>query len=349
MVRLELLTTEDAARWRALLPASTSVWGSVEFSAIHEEHTGHSARLLACLEAGVVYPCFLRAIQSLPFARGIEGARFDLATPEFTGPLGVRPPADPVPDGFADAFTALCRQEGIVTEFAHLHPWNAATEVLRPSGLRVNREIVYVDLTLSEEDLWKDSLNSACRDALRRARRHGVQVIEASEPAHVREFHRVYASTMDRRVALGKYYRSPSYFLDFFTRMPKHVRFALAQYQGKTVAAFMYLLDATDAYGFLAGMDYAYRHVYPMNAAWLHAILQARAQGKRRFILGGGYQPDDGVFRFKAGFSPLRAAFRVYRQVHLGDTYAQLSRAWAEHYGRRPEDAGYFPAYREQP
>jgi hypothetical protein len=75
----------------------------------------------------------------------------------------------------------------------------------------------------------------------------------------------------------------------------------------------------------------------------------AKTHGKRRLILGGGYTPDDGIFRFKASFSPLRARFQVYRQVHMPEHYRALCSAWAEHYGTPAASNGYFPAYRALP
>ena len=70
-------------------------------------------------------------------------------------------------------------------------------------------------------------------------------------------------------------------------------------------------------------------HVRPVYAYMIEAIRWGISQGKKRMILGGGYQPGDGVFRFKANFSPLRARFCTYRRIRDAKAYAALTQAWS--------------------
>jgi hypothetical protein len=86
--------------------------------------------------------------------------------------------------------------------------------------------------------------------------------------------------------------------------------------------------------------------VRPTNAVVHDTVRWAREQGKRRLILGGGYRPGDGIFRFKASFSPLRATLELARRVHLPADYEALVSAWRAHHGGSAPETGYFPAYR---
>ena len=45
MITEQLLTTADADEWRTILPARTSVFGSVEYARIVETYNGYQARL----------------------------------------------------------------------------------------------------------------------------------------------------------------------------------------------------------------------------------------------------------------------------------------------------------------
>jgi lipid II:glycine glycyltransferase (peptidoglycan interpeptide bridge formation enzyme) len=123
----------------------------------------------------------------------------------------------------------------------------------------------------------------------------------------------------------------------------------LAEYRNQIVAATLYLYDDVDVYSYLGGADKAFQQIRPTNAVVYATINWARQQGKRRLILGGGYLPDDGIFRFKASFSPLRAHFRVYRHVHLPAEYHRVCQAWSSYYGKRELELNYFPAYRSLP
>jgi serine/alanine adding enzyme len=343
-----LLTTSDSSAWRSRLPATRSVFGSVEYARIFEEHSRYSARLFVVEHNGssMVYPFFLRPSSDLPFAADGFEPFWDTLSPEYTGPLSCSPPSPALDTRFEDKWIALCQAEHIVAEFAHLHPWGCQYGCLEPAAIQLNREIVYVDLTWSTECLWNDSFTYACRKNISRAQREGVRVITAQRSSDVDDFYRIYIQTMDRNQASRKYYFPLHYFMDFFQLMPQHARFALALFQDKIVAGTLFLHDDDSIYSYLGGADHAFQRVRPTNAIIYETIRWGQSLGKRRLILGAGYKPDDGIFRFKSSFSPLAAKFHVYKRIHLPREYEILCKAWSEYYRRDLDLDGYFPAYR---
>ncbi len=343
-----VLTTEDADRWRAVLPAKAFVMGSLEYARILERLTCAAARLFVAEWGGTsaAYPFLLRSVGALPFAAGL-GDRWDTFTQEYSGPVWTGPPlpSDAGCPRFADLFAAHCREHGIIAEFAHLSPW-APPELLDAACVQPNREVVYLDLTWGEEKIWKRSLTSDARRQVKQAERAGVRVRRAASVDDVREFHRLYGLTMERRNALDRYHFPLEYFVAFFEMMPENAFFALAEYQGRVVAGGLYFHDATEVVWHLSTVDMAFSDVRPVNAYHYDTIRWAVRHGKRRMLCGGAYQPGDGVFRFKANFSPLRAQFQTYRRVHAADAYAALTRAWSARHGGRPPGGEFFPAYR---
>ncbi len=349
--RTRVLTLDDADAWRAVLPGSRSVMGSVEFARIREEQSGHPARLFVFEDGDtrVVKPFFLRSTRELPFVPEHGTDAWDIFSPEYTGPLAGAGTDVDTAERFRRRFANFCREERIVAEFGHLHPWHCDTRLLEPQGISFDREIVWVDLTLPEEELWRESFAHACRKNINRSRREGVRVFQAERPDDIREFYRVYLDTMKRNRADERYYFSEEYFLGFFERMPEHAAFFLAEHRDRIVAATLYLHDDTDVYSYLGGADREFQHVRPTNAVIYGLITWARSKGKRRLVLGGGYRPDDGIFRFKATFSPLRASFHVYRHVHLPEEYERFCRAWSGYHEVELPQTTYFPAYRAVP
>jgi hypothetical protein len=352
MLKVEVLTLEDSAAWHEALPAAYSVFGSYEFTQINHVHFGYEPRLfvLTVDDSRVVYPIFLRSLKSLPFVPNGSVAKWDTSTPEFTGPMQLRGVVTPsLQQAFAESFSQYCREEGIVAEFAHLHPWNSPTHLLEPSCLEFNREIVYVDLTLSEDQLWRESFTHACRKNINRSRQEHVRVFEAACQRDIEEFHRLYIGTMDRNQAQGKYYFPVGYFQGFLEKAPQHARFVLAEYKGQTIAAVLYLHDDADVYSYLGGADFNFQNARPTNAVVYDTILWAKTHGKKRLILGGGYRPNDGIFLFKASFSPLCAKFYVYKRIHSPELYARLCQEWDQHFHCEPVTDGAFPGYRNIP
>jgi hypothetical protein len=294
----------------------------------------------------VAYPFFVQRIDPLPFASG-PGGRCDTFTPEYTGPmrLGARPHGAGVLR-FADLFARHCGELGIVAEFAHLNPWHSDGELLDPACVEVDRDVVWVDLTEGEERIWSRSLSSDTRRMTRKAMQAGVRVRHAESPDDVREFHRLYRLTMERRRALQKYFFPIDYFMAFFETMADNSLFALAEHEGRLVAGGLFLHGGAEVYWHLSAADREVAHARPVNAYVWETIRWALRHAKKRLLCGGGYEAEDGVFRFKAGFSPLRARFCTYKRIHDVEAYEALTRAWSAHHAGRSPRPGYFPAYR---
>ena len=346
-----IYATEDLTGWSSILPIQESVFGSVEFARIVETCSGYQARLyvLQAHDCRIAYPLFRRPIRSLPLGSDLGSCLSDTTSPEFTGPLARGGPIRPIALEFQQRFSAFAADQGIVAEFIHLHPWKALTDALLGDSLQFSREIVYVDLSWPEQQLWRTSFTHACRKNIKRAQRENVRVFEAQTPGDIREFHRLYTQTMRERNALKQYYFSLDYFSAIFDQLRVNARFVLAEYRNQLVAGILYLHDRDDVYSYLGGADYNFQHVRPTNAVIYDTILWSKRLGKKRFVLGGGYSPNDGILRFKGSFSPARARFFVYKRVHIPEKYAALCRSWSRIYGGDWEKSAYFPPYRVLP
>ncbi|HKD79597.1 MAG TPA: GNAT family N-acetyltransferase [Candidatus Angelobacter sp.] len=348
-LREHYLTTSDYEMWQKYLPASQSVFGSVGYARICERYRESSPRLyvVASENASICYPLLLRSTNRLPFTASTS-TMWDSTTPDFTGPL-LAGTDDRVVEAFSRRLEALFQSERIVAEFAHLNPWSNARMLLDPQGLVYNRDIVWVDLSLSLEELWDKQLRPSNRNKIRIAARSGVRVFASSAEDHLREFCRIYEGTMRRNHAQDAYYFPFNFFRSLRDELPNNARFVFAEYEDKIVSAMLYLHDHTHIFQFLGGTDASFHSVKPTNAVIWDTIQWARQAGKKRMILGGGYRPDDGIFQFKASFSRLRQPFHIYRRVHLHQDYALLERQCRDYYSVADLPADYFPSYRHTP
>lgn len=353
MSRYYVLSTMDAEHWRKVLPAEVCVMGSVEYARIEEQQTGHTAKLFV-VENGatlIAYPLFLRPVGGLPFAVPGEEKWYDTYSPEYTGPLIISAGngQDLQQAEFKKHFADYCLENRIIAEFAHLNPWLDGKQLLDQSAIIYSREVVSVDLTLGKESLWKDSLSSDARRQTRQADKAGVLVRKAESIDDVRDFHRLHDATMERRQALERYRIPLEYFVAVFESMPETAFFVLAEYQGRVVAGGLYFHGGSDIYWHLSAVDLDYSRSRPVNKYIWQTLCWATGVGKHRMLLGGGYSSDDGVFRFKAGFSPLRDQFFTYRCIHNYEVYSALTDSWAEYYQKTPDKYEFFPTYRSIP
>ena len=341
--KAQVLTTEHPSEWRKALPATRSVFRSYEFSRIWERSQGFPAQLLL-LEGDtgtVAYPFFQRPIGDMAAQAGVPQARWDTNTADYTGPLVI---AGSAPADIGDVVSCAFRDMGVVAEFVHL---NLTDEVLIPREfVHHNRDVVYVDLTVDHDVLWRDHFAHACRKNINRSVRENVRIFEARSADDIRKYQEIYFRTMDRAEALQRYYFKLDFFLGFFEEMRDHARFVMAEYQGKIIGAILYLHDDDTIYSYLGGADFEFQQIRPTNAIIYDTIRWGQKLGKKRLVLGGGYTLNDNIFRFKATFSPLTLPFHVAKRIHMPEEYAALCRAWQiAHNGEQPPE-GYFPAYR---
>jgi hypothetical protein len=352
MIARVFSAADDAEHWKAALPADACVLGSLEFARATELRTGCAARLLV-VELGqdrrIVYPFFVRSVEVLPFAKVLGEGCFDTFTPEYTGPLriGCGPALPSEAALFSDALCSSFREMRVIAEFAHLSPWHAQLGLLEATGVEDNRDVVWLDLSQGEEEIWRKSYTSDMRRMVRQSQRAGVVVRQAHSREDVLAFHRLYAATMARRQAKESYCFPPEYLLSLFHSLPHNVRFFLAEHGGLAVAGGLLLYDDTDAYWCLSAANLEHARARPVNAYVHEMVRWAVRAGKRRLLCGGGHDgPLDGVFRFKASLSPLRAKFQVFKRIHDLDRYAALVRArWGSSVG--VARGQFFPEYRE--
>jgi hypothetical protein len=348
--RVSIISSQDVIQWHRLLPANRSVFGSPEFCAIWEKHHNSKAHLGIWPDSNpqVVYPFFLKPLPAHPYFRDTVSEFTDLSTPEFTGPTLVGQQYAGAPNEFGQSFSAWCSNNKVISEFAHLNPWGEFDGILDGSGIVYNREVVFVDLTLTEEEIWNSSFIHACRQNIRRALSEGVTIVKGESADDIAEFHRIYDETMRRREASSRHCFPESFFRDFLVDLPENSMFLLARKDTRTIAAILYLFDGENIYSYLGGADLEFQKCRPTNALHFEAIKWGITHGKKRLILGGGFRPNDGIFRFKCGFSPLTAKFYTYRRVHMQDIYDRLCQDWMREHGQPKTVEGYshFPLYR---
>lgn len=299
----------------------------------------------------VLYPFLLRDIAAEPFCGEAMTQVFDIVTPYgYGGPFlwGKRDPDD-LADRFWSAFSEWAMRQPVVSEFIRftLFP----EDVLDYPGEREERLMNVVrNLDIDGERIWMDYEHKV-RKNVNKARRNGVRVEIDLSGERLDEFLNIYSGTMDRRQASKGYYFPRRFFESLRDYLPGQFAYFHALHEGKVVSTELVLVSAESVYSFLGGTDGGAFDLRPNDLLKHEIILWARENGKRRFVLGGGYLPEDGIFKYKKSFSPSGCVpFHVGRRVLDQDLYAILvdrKRQWALGGGREWEPRpGYFPEYR---
>jgi hypothetical protein len=292
-------------------------------------------------------PLILRRI---PARLAGSRALYDAETPYgYSGPL-VRDEADGDWSGRATAaLLELLRGHGVVSLFARLHPLRApALAPLAETGTLVSHgETVAIDLTLPEDELWRQ-MRPRFRSAINHLERDGFTAISDERLERLDAFQAVYAETMRRVHAGPAYLFPPSHFQELQQALESRLHLWIVEGQGQLACAGLFSeMDGVVEYH-LGGTADAFLQDGPSKLLF-HAVRRwAKTRGNRVLHLGGGVGgAPDSLFHFKAGFSSWRLPFHTWRVVVDPPAFEDLVARWRNLSGLLPEDfTGFFPSYR---
>jgi hypothetical protein len=296
----------------------------------------------------VLFPLVLRPLAAEPWAAPGE-ARWDATSPYgYGGPFawGDGPRED---GAFWRPFKAWCLDEGVVSTFARLSLFPEELAVV-PGPVEERFPNVVVDLSRGEEALWR-GYDTKVRRWVHTAENAGLTVEVDRTGSRLDAFVAIYEHTMRRHGADDWYFFPRSFFEALVEKLAGQYAFFFTLSGGQPVSSDLVLCSAEHVYYFLGG---TLEDAYPLGPNYFlkHRIAAwAIGEGKRSYVLGGGYQRGDGLYRYKRGFSregevPFRVAClvhdeRAYRElvVRRAATSIQGGAPWAP----RPE---FFPSYR---
>jgi hypothetical protein len=297
----------------------------------------------------ILMPLVLRPLGAEPWA-GPGEETWDAHTPYgYGGPFAWgRGPADE--GAFWSAYETFCREARVVCTFARLSLFPGQLARSLPGRVEVPARNVVVPLT-GGPDAVRERYDREVGRRLRRAARQGL-VVELDEGGRLDAFHAIYAHTMERRGAAAWYRFPREFFARLAAALPGQVLFVHALAGDRVISSELALVSASHVYSFLGGTAAEAFSLYP-NALVKDATAEWAARaGKASYVLGGGKDGEDGIFRHKRIFAPPEGLvpFRTARLVHDEAAYHRLARRrdGAETAGGRrwTPDLSYFPVYR---
>ncbi len=244
---------------------------------------------------------------------------------------------------------------------ADLRRWADATHVVSLIGrlrvvdsdfelpTRTVRQNIVRTTDLPLEETWYDYEHKV-RKNVKRAQKHEVEVVVDEVGEHLDDFEAVYQSTLDRRSAATRYRFDTEFYRNLLKRVPGTTLFH-ARLDGRIVSTEIVLSSERWAYSFLGGTlpeAFASR----ANDLLKHEIMTwCHETGRSGFILGGGYEPEDGIFKYKKSFAPnglvpYRLWTETFNEGSYGSLVEQRNQWEQQHAGEWSPASGYFPTYR---
>lgn len=253
---------------------------------------------------------------------------------------------------FYEGVLAWMRGAGVVSAFLRAsleHPVPSLDDL---SGFRALHlaDNVRVDLSRPDDEQWRHVAHKV-RKSVKKARRAELTVRISEGFTDLPSFLEVYGSTMRRRDAAERYHFSEGFF-SAVGQLPGCALVAdVLDPTGRVVSTELVLVSDAHYYSFLGGtLQDAFVHA--PNDLLKHAVIEhGHGAGRAHFVLGGGYQPSDGIFRYKLAFDPEGVVpfFGVQLVADEGHYDSLVAKADELRVPAGPIDEAddtYFPAYR---
>ncbi|MBS4030269.1 MAG: GNAT family N-acetyltransferase [Clostridiales bacterium] len=223
---------------------------------------------------------------------------FDLSSPYGYGGFWIEG------KGYEDvnnAYNSYCRDKGFVSEFVRFHLFSNYRPHFNGLSETLTHNIVR-DLELPLDKMLMD-FEHKVRKNIKKATKAGLEVEIDTSGKRIKDFLEIYYETMDRTNAKHNFFFSEEFF-KVLNEMKGHYVYLHVLNEGTVISTELVLYGSENCYSFLGGTKRSYFHLRPNDFLKYQIIMWAKERGLKRFILGGGYGNDDGIFKYKKSFAP---------------------------------------------
>ena len=338
--------------WRSTEPRD--VYAHPDYVALYERPQVSEAVCAFGRDSGrrVLYPFLLRDLGGEPFCQWPRGAAFDITSAYgYGGAWYWGPPseASATADDFWGRFDRWARSVRVVSEFVRL-ALDAPRQLAYPGRVEQRLLNVVCDVSVPPEQSWR-SFEHKVRKNVNRARSLGVEIESTLDGSRLDEFLPVYEDTMKRRQAPQFYFFDRHFYEAIHARLGGQFAYFFAMWKGRPASAELVLVSDEAVYSFLGGTVDGAQELRANDLLKVEIMSWVRETGRRRFVLGGGQAPDDGIYRYKRSFAPDGVVpFKVGARLLDESRCAELLEARRRHEAARglgwepAED--FFPSYR---
>lgn len=281
----------------------------------------------------------------------IDGEKyFDIVTPYGYGGPKAENVVDitKLMDAYKKAFAAYCKEKHYICEFIRFHLFDNVDVRKNFYGETLHLlDNVVVDTT-GEYDtkIWM-GYEQKVRKNVKKALKNGLEIIIENNTNHLDDFLNIYNSTMDRNNAEDYYYFKADYFKRIEELLPENFMYFHVVKDGKVVSTELVLCSEKYAYSFLGGTLTEYYEFRPNDFLKNEIIKWCNQKGIQKFILGGGYHKDDGIYKYKRGFTKDDdVPFYIGKYIFDEDLYNKAIECRKKADASFDTETKYFPAYR---
>lgn len=230
---------------------------------------------------------------------------------------------------FYNAFHEFIKNENIIAEFTRFHPLiNNVAFSEDFLDIYFDRKTVYVNLSKSIESI-ESSFSSSTNRAIRKAQKSELSLrVFQNTQFMEEEFIEMYIETMQRVNSNAYLYFNKEYF-DRLFKLKNIIQF-MVEYNKKPIASSICFYSKEYFHYHLGASKKDYLNHRPNDFLFKRMISFSKLKNCKYIHFGGGSTSfdNDGLYRFKKGFSNDSSNFCIGKKIHNHDVYDEVIRQW---------------------
>ena len=271
---------------------------------------------------------------------------YDITSPYGYGGLVGEISSQKVLDTFFLKFNQYCLANKIVSGFFRIHPFNDLSSTEKMGEKRLVNKLVYIDLSPNINEIYSN-FKHGTRKSIRKADEQNI-VIKRYDSIPIEEFTEIYYSTLNKRKAEDFYYFNNNFFVTLNELLEGNHYTYIAYLDRKPIAAEIVLKSNYYWYSYLGGTKPDYIKTCANSLLKYSFIKDAKLEGSKMIILGGGKEYEDGIFNYKAGFSPKSEKdFFIQCAIYNKKVYKELIIEWESKNSENKMNSKLFQRYLE--
>lgn len=332
-----ILTLRDKKSWNQYLKKLHSnqqdVYYTPEYYSLYENYRDGNAQCFVFEKDGdiALYPFLLNSVNKLGY--DLDDEYFDIQ-----GAYGYNGIVSSNYDesfiySFYSVFDEWCKKNNIVAEFTRFHPL-INNYIFSENKLDVikDRKTVFLDLN-QDIDTIRASFSSSTKRAIKKASKNKLYLKVFENDFSLKdEFVALYNETMDRVGSIPYLFFNKEYFDSLFN-LPSVIQFVV-EYQNEVIASSVCFYSKYYFHYHLGASKKDFLNIRPNDFLFEEMIKYSKLKNCKYIHFGGGNtnSQEDGLYKFKKGFSRDTAKFYIGKKIHNQEVYNEVVKQWSEKY-----------------
>lgn len=195
-----------------------------------------------------------------------------------------------------------CKENKILNFFLRFHPIINNNEIIKDVNFVDTGNYAIVNLKKINNPIIKN-YEYRHQKSIKKAINSNVEIIISNDEEYLKDFIEIYFKEMSKKNANKFYFFEKEFFYNLKKYIKNNYQFFYAKFEEKIISCELVMFNEAYAHSYLGATMYEFRNICSNHLLKTKIIEFLKAKGLEYFFLGGSQTEEDGIFKYKSGFS----------------------------------------------